>query len=161
MKDEKRFTLPEAHREFAKLTNYQTWDLLEKQDRTLEENRELLLAASASLYHWLQIGTAVHAQRGHWLLSRVNVVLDRTLDALEQAQICQEITTKYPDEMEDFDLAFAQEALARSYALAGDLDTAKKHRQLAEELGKVIQDPEDKKIFINDLQGGNWFILAE
>ena len=161
MNAEKKYTLLEAQQEFAKTTNHRVWDLLEKSDRTTSENEELILAASTSLYHWLQVGTQVHAQRGHWMLSRVNVVLGRTQDAVEHALRCQEITEKNPQEMEDFDLAYAQEALARVYALAGDLDQAKKHHKKASELGGAVKDPEDREIFMNDLAGGDWFILTE
>jgi hypothetical protein len=61
--------------------------------------------------------------------------------------------------MKDFDHAFAQEGLARAYAKAGDLEKAKKHYQLAAELGEEIRDTEDKKVFMGDFQGGDWFGL--
>ncbi len=61
--------------------------------------------------------------------------------------------------MEDFDLAYAQEALARANALAGEQEKALHHRQQAAKLGKQIKDPEDKKIFEGDFQGGNWYQL--
>lgn len=77
MGDEKKYSITEAHQQFAKSTNHRVWDLLDLSSRTEAEEEELLLAASTSLYHWLQVGTAVHAQRGHWMLSRVHVVLGR------------------------------------------------------------------------------------
>ena len=106
-----------------------------------------------------QVGTALNDQRGRWILSRVYIALGRSKDALEQAIKCQEITESNPDEMKDFDLAFAQEGLARAYAMAGDLEKAKKHHKRASELGDMIKDPEDKEIFITDLKGGDWFNL--
>ena len=160
MSDEKKYSLTEAHQQFAKNTNNRVWNLLEKSSRTEAEQEELLLAASASLFHWLQVGTAVHAQRGHWMLSRVNVVLGRKDDALDQALRCQAITESNPDEMEDFDLAFAQEALARAYALAGDLKKAGTHHQKAITFGEAIKDQEDQKIFLVDFQGDEWFGLT-
>jgi hypothetical protein len=161
MNEEKKYTLTEAHQHFARTANHQTWDLLDKTNRSPEEAEELLLAASTSLYHWLHVGTAVHAQRGHWMLSRVHVVLGRKQDAVNEALRCQAITESNPEEMKDFDLAFAQEALARAYALNGDLDKAKQHHQQATSLGDQIQDPEDKKIFFGDFQAGEWFSLTE
>jgi tetratricopeptide (TPR) repeat protein len=160
MSDEKKYSLTEAQQQFAKSTNHRVWDLLDLSSRTEGEEEELLLAANASLFHWLQVGTAVHAQRGHWMLSRVHVVLGRKDDALNQALRCQAITESNPDEMEDFDLAFAQEALARAYALAGDLNKARKHHQKAVALGEAIKDQEDQKIFLGDFQGGEWFGLT-
>ena len=157
MNEDKKYTLTEAHQHFAKKFNNRTWDLLDKSNRNPEEEEELLLTASASLYHWLQVGTAVHAQRGHWMLSRVHIALGRKQDAVNEALKCQAITESNPEEMKDFDLAFAQEALARAYALKGDIDKAKQHHQQATSLGDQIQDPEDKKIFFGDLEGGDWF----
>jgi len=157
MCEEKLFTLPEAHLEFAKRTNHRVWELLDKSTRTAEEEEELVFAANASLYHWTQAGGAVESQRGHWLLSRVYVVLGRVQDALELAQKCQKITESNPDDMEDFDLAFAREALARSYALAGDIKQANKHLREAEILGQAIKDAKDQEIFLGDLNSGDWY----
>ncbi len=108
MSEDNQYTLLEAHQEFAKRANHRVWDLLEQSTRTAEEDEELILAESASLYPWLQAGGAVQFQRGHWLLSRVYVVLGRVIDALDLALKCQSITESHLDEMEDFDLAFAQ-----------------------------------------------------
>ena len=155
----KKFTLEEAQKEFAKSTNHRVWDLLEKPDRSPVEDEEMLLAAMTSLYHWKQVGTAVHDQRGRWILSRVFIGLGKSQAALEQAEKCVAVTQSFPDEMKDFDLAFAQEGLARAYAMVGDLDKATKHHQFASKLGEGIKNPEDKEIFMADLQGGNWFGL--
>ena len=159
MSEEKKYTKIEAHREFAKKTNHRVWELLEKKDRSPEEDEDMLQAAMTSLYHWKQVGTAVNDQRGRWILSHVYVALDKPQDAIKQAEKCQQITQSYPEEMEDFDLAFAQEGLARAYAISGDLERAKKHHQLASDLGEVIKDPDDKEVFLGDFQGGEWFGL--
>ena len=119
----------------------------------------MLLAAHTSLYHWLQIGTAVNAQRGHWLLLRVYILLGLSQNAVEHALRCQEITENKPEEMQDYDLAFAQETLARAYALVGDKVKAQEYLELAEKLGQAIQDKEDKDIFTGDLNSGDWYII--
>ncbi|NQS91289.1 MAG: hypothetical protein HQ574_02685 [Chloroflexi bacterium] len=64
------------------------------------------------------------------------------------------------EEMEDFDLAFAQEGLARAYALTGKLGLAKIHLSKPTLLGKQIEDPEDRQIFEEDLNGGDWYQLG-
>ena len=157
MSENKKDSLKEEHLQFAKSTNNRVWDLLEKAGRSSAENQEMLLAAYASLYHWMNAGTAVNTQRGYWMLSRVYQVLNQAETALEWALKCRAITENNPAVMEDFDLAFAQEALARAYVLAGDLDRAKEHYDLAADLGKKIEDAEDREIFMNDFQGGNWY----
>jgi hypothetical protein len=59
--------------------------------------------------------------------------------------------------MKDFDLAYAQEGLARAYAMAGDLEVARNHHRRAVEAGKAIKDDEDREIFIGDLKAPPWF----
>ena len=159
MSEEKRYTLPHAQLEFAKTIFNSIWGLLEKSDRTPEEDRDILLAAFASLYHWKRAGTAVHEQRGSWMVSRVYLTLEKGKDALAWARRCFEISDGHPFEMEDFDLAYAQEALARAYAQSGDQEKALKHWNRAAKLGERIEDPEDKKIFIEDFQSGSWYNL--
>lgn len=61
------------------------------------------------------------------------------------------------EEMADFDLAFAQEVLARAYALAGEIQLAREHLKAAEELGHAVQDNEDQRIFLEDLNSGDWY----
>jgi tetratricopeptide (TPR) repeat protein len=160
MNEEKLFTLAQAQLEFAKSIFNSIWKLLEKEDRSQEEDQEMLLAAYASLYHWTKAGTAVHYQRGSWMISRVHQTLGEVDSALEWAHRCLDISEKYESEMEDFDLAYAQEALARAYALAGDREEALVHWRQAADLGTQIQDPEDKQIFQGDFEGGNWHQLS-
>jgi tetratricopeptide (TPR) repeat protein len=159
MNDETRFTLSQAHLEFAKSIYNSIWELLEKEDRSQEEDQEMLLAAYASLYHWTKVGTAVHHQRGSWMISRVHQSLGEAELSLAWAYRCLEISETHSSVMEDFDLAYAQEALARAYALAGDQEKALHHWQKAASLGERIEDKEDKEIFEGDFQGGNWYQL--
>jgi tetratricopeptide (TPR) repeat protein len=159
MSDEKRFTLSQAHQKFAKSTFNSIWELLEKEDRSQEEDQEMLLAAYASLYHWTKVGTAIHYQRGSWMISKVHQSLGEAEPSLAWAFRCLEISETHSSEMEDFDLAYAQEALARAYALAGDQEKALYHWQQAANLGERIKDPEDKEIFEGDFRGGNWHQL--
>jgi tetratricopeptide (TPR) repeat protein len=159
MKPKQTFTLLEARQELAKQSNQRFWDLLETSNRTSTEDEELLLAAYASIYLWKEVGTAVHTQRGYWLVARAYISLQQADDAISWAEKCLKITEKNPEEMEDFDLAYAQESLARAYALAGMLDQAQRHRAEAERLGEQIEDAEDRKIFWGDFQGGDWYQL--
>jgi hypothetical protein len=53
--------------------------------------------------------------------------------------------------MEDFDLPFAYEALARAHGVAGNTDDAKRFRELARESADRIADAEDKEVVLGDL----------
>lgn len=82
----------------------------------------MLHASHASLYHWLQVGTGSHHQRGEWMIAHVLTVLGNGNEAVRHANRCLELTEAHSDLMEDFDLAYAYEAMARSTALAGNIE---------------------------------------
>ena len=160
MTEDTKYTLPEAQEMFAKSSFNGIWPVLDKEDRSELEDEEMLLRAFTSMYHWTQIGTQVQRQRGCWMISKAYQALGRGELALEWAQKCQDITEEYPQEMQDFDLAFAQESLARANALLGELEQAQTHYQSAVDLGREIADPEDREIFEGDLLGGEWYGLT-
>jgi hypothetical protein len=157
MSDETRYTLEEAHLEFAKKLNSHVWQLLERESRTILEDEEMVHAAHASLYHWFHAGKEVHHQRGEWLLARVYTVLDIDSEALRHAARCLELTEKHADQMADFDSAYAYECLARAQALAGNHAESRAHFKLAEEAGERIASVEDRTMFLDDLTGGAWY----
>ncbi len=152
--------LKSVHRDFAIQTNGETWNLLGKTPRSMEEDFLLVHCAHASLYHWLHAGTGVHQQRGTWLLSHVYAQLGLGEMALRYAQECMRLTEQHSEEMADFDQAYAQECLARAFAVLGDLDNAAEYRSRAQAAGELISGEEDRKIFMGDLNGGNWGKLA-
>lgn len=156
MAEEKRYTEEEAHRLFAAHYNGMTWQLLDKSERTKEEEELMVLSAQASCRHWLEVGTGLHHQRGEWLIARVYAVLGLAEASLRHASRCLELTEEYADLMEDFDRAYAYECVARANAIAGDRGEAHRYIALAEEAGQAIADEESKKLFFDDLGGGNW-----
>jgi hypothetical protein len=149
-----------VHERLAKEINGEVWALLDKPDRTEDEDERMVLAAHASTYHWLEAGTNVHRQRGEWMLAHVHTVLGRDGPARHHARLCLALTEGFPGEMMDFDIAYAYEAVARAAALAEDGDGARRYRHLAEVQGARIADEEDRTIFLADLQRGPWFGLA-
>jgi tetratricopeptide (TPR) repeat protein len=156
MSEEKVYTETEAHRHFAIQFHGMTWDLLDKAERTTEEDERMLYSAFASCRHWLEAGSGVNHQRGEWMIARVYSVLGLGEAAVRHANRCLELTEDHAGEMEDFDKAFAYEAVARANAIAGNRDEALKYIELAEKSGQAIADKEDKVIFVGDFNGGNW-----
>ena len=130
-----------------------------KDERSGAEDDEMLYAAHACTYHWLYAGTAVHQQRGEWLISHVYVELGNAQEALRHAERCHALTEAHRDEMEDFDVAYAYEGLARAHALGGSLEEARPWHERAEQAGAAIADDEDREIFSGDLEGGDWYGL--
>ena len=125
------------------------WTLLERAERTADEDDELLGAAHASRYHWSKASTdARHQARGEWQLARVYAVLGRGEPAVHHAQRCLDWCGR--GEVEDWDVAFAHEALSRAYRVAGNAAEAERHKALARELGELIAAAEDREHFDRD-----------
>jgi hypothetical protein len=146
-----------AHEGFAKQLHGRTWLLIEKPDRDPLETETMIHAAHASCYHWLQAGTAVHHQRGIWLIARAYTVAGRAAQAMFYARRCQELTQEHKEGLEDFDFAFADECMARASALAGNKIEALKLIEMARVRGEEIAKPEDREIFLKELEGGEWY----
>ena len=53
------------------------WALMEKSDRTPDDDLLMIHMAHASCYHWGRVGTAVNFVRGEWQCSRVYATLGR------------------------------------------------------------------------------------
>ena len=140
----------ENHKHFAVNCFNQTWDLIEKEDRTQEETDRMIHAAHASRYHWEYAGEAVNLARGEWLISRVYAILKRVEPCLYHADRCLKITLNHG--LKDFDLAFAYEAMARACNLAGDEVESAKYIAFAKGAGADIADENDRRYFYSELR---------
>lgn len=137
------------HRKLAVDLFNLTWDLLDKAERTVEEDDKMVHAAHASRYHWGEVGTPLEFERGEWQISRVYAVLGRAEPALYHAQRCRDICSA--NGFGDFDLAFAYEAVARAYAIAGDTGNRDANVALATAAGAEIEDEGNKVYFSSEL----------
>jgi hypothetical protein len=155
MAEEEKYTDQECHKSFAVNSFNLVWSLLDKKDRTKEDDDKMVHAAHASRFHWGEIGTPVEFERGEWQVSRVYSVLNRPQAALYHAKRCLEICTE--NNIGDFDIAFAYEAMARANAALGEKSECQKYVRLAKEAGEKIKGKEDQKIFLSSLEQGPWY----
>ena len=126
-----------------------TWAFLDMEKRTAEHDDEMIYTAYASRYHWSQASyEEKHQARGEWQLSRVFSVLGRGEPAVYHAERCLEWCGR--GEVEDWDLAFAYEALARAHGVAGNADEAARFKLKAREAGDGIADAENREHFDGD-----------
>jgi hypothetical protein len=139
----------DEHRELGKELFNRTWELMELEPRTVEQEDELIYTAHASRYHWSRAGGPEHAARGEWQCSRVYAVLGRGEPALRHARRCLEICQA--NGIADWDLAFAYEALSRAHRVAGGDARAQRYKELAARAGEAIGDPEDREHLEKDL----------
>ncbi len=149
MTEEKKHS-EEEHKKFAVDLFNLTWSLLDKKDRTKEEDDKMVHAAHASRFHWGEIGTPLQFERGEWQISRVYSVLKRSEPALYHAKRCLEICKE--NSIGDFDIAFAYEALARAYAVAGHKTECEKYIELAKKAGEQIKEKGDRDYFFSELK---------
>jgi len=141
----------EARRTLAVDCFNKTWALMRKSCRTPEEDDEMLHCAHASRYHWGEIGSAANRARGEWQCSRVYTVLRRAEPALHHARRCLAVCESEPGALEDWDLPFAYEALARAHALAGDAVESARCLEQARSLGASIAGEDERALLAADL----------
>jgi hypothetical protein len=149
--DRPAWALPaDQERELGKSLFNATWTLLEKDDRTSEQDEAMVHMAHASRHHWAQVGEPEHRARGEWQCARVYSVLRRPEPALHHARRALEICQQHG--LSDWDLAAACEAMARAWAVAGEMDEARHMTELALAACDAISDQEDRQIIETDLE---------
>lgn len=150
------FEVERAHRWFGIDLNNSTMDALEAGLITPESCEPYIHAVHASCYHWMQVGTAANHARGEFAVASVYAAAEMGEAALRHARRCQELIEAHPEAMEDWDKAFALDALARAYAAGEDRKAASDAKSQAKTAGEAIADKEDRDIFLSWFNGGNW-----
>jgi hypothetical protein len=147
--EEKAAQEKEWHRKSAIALFNAVWDLLDRPNRSPDEDDRMIHAAHASRYHWGEIGTPLEFERGEWQISRVYSELGRGEPALHHAKKCLEICEA--NGISDFDIAFAYEALARAYAVSGNGEKSREFVGLGQRAGEQIDDEENRNYFLSEL----------
>jgi len=132
----------------ADLFNY-TWSLLDRKDRTEQDDEEMLHVAHASRYHWGHAGTALNTSIGDWQLSRVYSTLGRAEPALHHARRALEATRR--NRFGKFYLAYAYEGLARAASVAGDRRTRDRSLREARRIGAQLRVRDERRMLSEDL----------
>ncbi len=149
MANEPAFDIAAAHKFFAAHCFNAAWDLIDKAERTAEENEWMVNLCCASLWHWSQRAdcTDRHLSIGYWQASRIHTLLG---DA-SSARHCAELSLKHSREDEPFYRGYAFEALARAESLAGNLEQMNAHLHEAHRLAEQVTGADDKQMLLDDL----------
>lgn len=139
-----------VHRYFAVHFNQKVWKLLSKSSITIDEGYELIDYAHASNLHWRFAGSAINQQRGMYLIARVFLALGNPEAALIYAQKCYDITNQNPEGIKDFDYAYAEEIMWKCELALNNTDKAETHKNECKKMALLINNEEDKKIFMTD-----------
>jgi uncharacterized membrane protein YccC len=133
------------HRKTAARCFNRTWDYLEKKDRSLEDDRQMLHLAHTSRFHWSLVGNARNQAVGDWQVSRVYACLNQPSLALQFARASLETCKK--NDLVDL-TPTANEAMARAYAVAKDYSNARRFLVTASnQLHKLEIADEDKRTY--------------
>lgn len=150
MADHPGFDTQNAHKYFSAMCFNMAWQLIEKPDRTADDDEHLIRLAQASLWHWTQRSdcSAKNLSIGYWQASRVYALLREAENARKYARLCLDKTPA--DDL--FCLGYAYEALARAESI--DDNAAKAREYLAEAWRHAagVADAEDKQLLVNDLE---------
>ena len=142
------------HRRLAVDLFNHVWTLLRMEERKAEQDDEMIHAAHASRQHWAQTkeGTGANLARGEWQVSHVYATLGRGEPALYHAQRCLAYCEAHPNDLADWDLAYAYEALARASSVAGQEEEARRFTERAYELADGVADEGDRAQLLGDLE---------
>ena len=140
----------EYHRKTAARSFNATWDYLDMKKRTPGQSREMLHLAHTSRHHWGLVGTPRNLAVGDWLLSRVYAELGHPQLALSFAEsalaLCEE------NNLSEI-VHTANEAMARAYAVSGNLPKARKHLVTARrQLAALSLGKEDRAVFLDQIE---------
>lgn len=142
--------LAAAHRHFSAACFNGVWELIDKPDRSPDEDRLMVSMCHASLYHWQQRPdcTSRSLSIGYWQLSRVYALLEQADNARHYGRLCLTHSQN-----EEFYLGYAYEALARAEALAGNRTEAETHFAMARELASQVTNKDERDLLEADLVG--------
>jgi hypothetical protein len=142
-----------THRHLAATCFCSCWELMEKTERTPEEDRTMVSLAYASRWHWTQVEDreAVTFSRSEWQVSRALVLAGWPEAGLDHARSGLEWIEQHP-EIGAFDRAFAHESIARAQVALGRHEEAEQHLQQARELAAKVTEKEDRIWLISQLE---------
>ena len=156
--------LATIHRWLGVHLNNEAWNVIDQweseSDDQLRRNEEALYRAYASVYHWMQVGSPINQGRGEHLVSRTAVLVGFPELAIRHASRYLELIDAHPDLAEDWDHAYAHEAMARALAMAGEMELARIERAKAEHLCSLIAEEQDRAVVAAELARKPWFGLV-
>jgi hypothetical protein len=141
----------EWHRAQGVECNNSIWDLV-GEPASPERNEELLRRAYAAAYHWQRAArrAPVNEVRALYMIAKVHLLAGNAELSLDYAERNMAMTRELG--LEDFDLAYSHEAVARGLRAVGRTEEAMVAWRAAKET--AVADPEDRAIVEGDLAEG-------
>ena len=145
------FDTQTAHQFFAAQCFNAAWDLMEKSNRSPEEDEEMLRLNLASHWHWTQRDdySAKAKSTAHWQTSRIYALLSQDENARRYAHLC--LQASQDQGIAPFYLAYAYEALARAESVAGNKKEMTHYLDEAHQIANTIAKSNSKQQLLDDL----------
>lgn len=139
-----------AHRYFSSHCFNAAWELIDKTDRTPEEEEMMIHLCHASIWHWSRREDCTDRNRsiGFWQASRIYAILGRA----EGARRYAELALQFSGSDDAFLRGYAYESLARAEAVCGDATKIQEYLRQAETISRQIPDAEDCHRLLADLK---------
>jgi hypothetical protein len=146
------FDLAVAHRYFAVECFNRAWGMMDKEERSPEEDEEMLRLSLASTWHWTQREdcTPTNLSVGYWQTSRIYTLLGQVDNARRYGSLC--LKTSQEAGVEPFALGYAYEALARVEMVAGNWTPMEAYLEEARRVCERMTDEEDRQQLLKDLE---------
>ena len=126
-----------------------TWQLIEAQSRSDDDEVEMLLAAATSRWHWGRVGGPEEVATGDWQVAHVASLLGHGALALRFAQ--RSLATAQQEGWGGWRLASAHEGMARASAAAGDAEARSLHVAAAEKALAEETADDDRTVIADQL----------
>ncbi|MEZ6056885.1 MAG: hypothetical protein R3C01_09275 [Planctomycetaceae bacterium] len=138
-----------GHQLFSTQCFNEVWDLIERPQRTENDDQLMLSTCYASIYHWLHRDDCVdqNLSIGYWQLSRVYSLLQNGPEAKRAAELC----LKFSASLEPFYQGYAYEAMARATGIAGNTVEAKRLAVVARDFAGKVEEAESRDMLLKDL----------
>lgn len=137
------------HRTLAVETYNRCWDLLERDERSQDDDFELITAAFTARYHWSFAGGPEQWVISDWMVSRAAADIGEGSLSLAFALRANRAAQEF--DAPDWLVASVAEGLARSYAALGDESARDEWIISAERLVEAIAHEEDRDLIASQL----------
>jgi hypothetical protein len=130
------------------------WELLDKPQRTPEEDAKMLAYSHASLVHW-RLRTDVvprNVSIAYWQLSRIYAVLGQGKNAMTYAGLCWMVSKDLPNDEKAFYGGYANEAMARAARVLGDGQMYYISMNNLKSIIRGVQDPSQREQLEKDMK---------
>ncbi len=152
MTNQPTFDVAQAHKHFSAECFNRAWDLMDKAERTPEENETMVQLSVASTWHWTQRPdcSPQNLSVGHWQTSRIYALLGKPDMARHYGRLSLETLEDASDD--PFYIGYAYEALARAEWVANNPTKTAEYLALARKAAGRVTDADMRQALLADLQ---------